>query len=151
MKKRAGAKMSESKRPPDHPISEKQRGVIDWFAAYLRMTVPDECYESNRAWWRFLNMNLTRHHIDIANEMRSDFGLSVDLYDPVSVIHALKYDEAVRRNEKSGRELLWERAKELLIGGVHPYSAEDQFPFTEAELFVMIREVEAGGHPIEGF
>ncbi len=74
-------------------------------------------------------MNLTRHHIDIANEMRSDFGLSVDLDDPLSVIHALKYDEAVRRNEKSGRELLWERAKELLIGGVHPYSVEDQFPF----------------------
>ena len=43
-------------------------------------------------------MNLARHHIDIANEMRSDFGLFVDLYDPVSVIHALKYDEAMPRS-----------------------------------------------------
>ena len=96
-------------------------------------------------------MNLTRHHIDNANEMRSDFSLSVDLDDPVSVINALKYDEAVRRGDESRTELQREKAKELLIRGVHPHSVEDQFQLTEADLFGLIREVEAAGHLIEGF
>ena len=141
--------MADAQRAQDHPISDKQRAIIDWFAGYIGKPVPESCYDSNSMWWGFLRRNLTRTHVDIANEMRIDFNLPVDLNDPVSVIGALMFFVEVQNSDKSKKALQREEAKKLLRAGADPWSVEEQFGLTEEEIWDLVREVEAEGYLLE--
>ena len=101
------------------------------------------------AWWRWINGLIDRVDQDIANEMCIDFNLRCNLHDPVLVIGCLKYYEKVRSSETSRSELQRQRARELLINGVDPYSIADQFCFTDELLFELIRDVEREGHLVD--
>ena len=89
----------------------RQLEIAEWLAQYKGQPVPQECRDDRRAWWRWINGLIDHVDIDIANEMRIDFGLRCNFRDPVSVIGCLKFYEKVRSGETSRSELQRQRAK----------------------------------------
>lgn len=128
----------------------RQIEIAEWLSGYKGTAVPQECYDDRQAWWRWINSLITRLDIDIANEMRLDFGLRCDFRDPVSVIGCLKFHEKVRSGEISRSKLQRQRVKELLVNGADPYSIADQFQMSDEVVFEIVREVEGEGYLVEG-
>ncbi|MGJ3258280.1 MAG: hypothetical protein ACFE0S_01635 [Rhodospirillales bacterium] len=80
-------------------LSFKQLENAEWLAQYKGVELPADCRNDYRAWWGWLKKTITRIDIDIANEMRMDFDLSLDPEDPISVVGCLKYHEKVSSDE----------------------------------------------------
>lgn len=132
----------------DNRPTSKQIEIAEWLGQFKGATVPQECYDDWRAWKRWIKGLIDRVDLDIANEMRIDFGLHCDFHDPVSIIGCLKYYDKVQTSEVARSELQRQRAKELLIAGVDPYLIADQFEMSDQVLFEIVREIEREEHLI---
>ena len=134
----------------DHPISENQAAIIEWLAGHKGGHLPTGYRDSNKLWWKTLNQLITRHDIDVATTIMSDYSKRANLADPVQVVGLLKFNEEIRKSGMSHRDAQIEQAKEMLIKGVSPFAAMEQFDFTDKEIGELIIIVEATGHLIEG-
>lgn len=141
---RAPAKRNSQSSPPlDHPPSDKQLEVAEWYAAYRGIPLPNEVRTSNNAWWSWINRSLRRIDLEDAREAKMDFGIDVEYdSDPVTIIGALKYRDIVRRTPRL------ERAKQMLLRGTHPYLVEDELWLTPEQRDEAVRQVEATGYEI---
>jgi hypothetical protein len=112
----------------DFPATDEQWRISEWLAAYKGIPLPPECKQSRLQWWRWLQSQITQFDRQDAHAAAVDFSLEVDLADPVSIIGALKYATIADESNK------FYRAKQSILTGIHPYTAQDEHSLTDEEL-----------------
>lgn len=138
---------SKAYEDQDPPPSVKQMTVALWLAKYKKYKnhePPRKVMTSNRHWWKWINATLTKIDYEDAHAASRDFErLYVELDDPISVIGALKY--RVEATPPS----LEEEAISMLLGGIHPFTVEDNLMLSQKQLDEAVRKVELDGYEIE--
>lgn len=128
----------------DHPPSEKQIASGEWLAHYKGVPFPNKARSSNNALWAWVNRETGRIEREDARAAKIDFGLDVDFdSDPFEIIGALKYRDKARWKPPV------ERAVEMMLQGIHPYTVEEALGLTEEQREEAESIVMAEGYEID--
>jgi hypothetical protein len=127
----------------DHPTTDEQWRISEWFAAYKGIPLPPECKRSRLQWWRWLQSQIIQIDRQDAHAASVDFGLELDLTDPVSIIGALKYATIADQRNK------FDRAKQSILTGIHPYTVQDEYSLTDKELDNVTKNIELNNPEFE--
>jgi hypothetical protein len=132
----SGMPNKRTKPVEDYPPTAEQWQISEWLASHKRIPLPPECKQSRLEWWRWLNSQITQIDREDARAASIDFGLALDLENPVSIIGALKYSTIADQSDKL------DLAKKSILAGVHPYTAQENYWLSDKELTHVTKDIE---------